>query len=418
MNKKICIVGLGYIGLPTAAMLASCGHNVIGVDTNKKVVENLKMGKILIKEPHLDKLVKEVVKNKNLIAINVPCEADVFIIAVPTPINEEKKANLDYVLNAMNSILPYLKKGNVVILESTSPVGTTKDILKPILESTNLKVGEDLYLAYCPERVLPGNILTELANNHRVIGGINEASALIVKQIYECFVRGDIYITDTKTAEMVKLVENTYRDVNIALSNELLKICDSMSINIWNVIKYSNKHPRVNLLDPGPGVGGHCLAVDPWFIVENSPNLSNIIKLSRLTNDSMPRYIFNNIDCLIKHTRGNKKVSILGMTYKADIDDIRQSPIVDLIDILQENNYEVSIYDPYVKEHALIEDDLFKCVKNSSILVIGVNHSVFKYIDFKEIIEVMSGNLILDTRNFLDKDKLEKIGFKYKLVGA
>lgn len=420
MNKKICVVGLGYIGLPTAAMLANCGYDVVGVDTNKEVLDNLNKGKIIIEEPYLDDLVKKVVINKKLIGLSIPCEADIFIIAVPTPINENKRADMRYVINATNSIVPYVKKGDIVILESTSPVGTTTEIIKPILEKIDLEIGKDIYVGYCPERVLPGKILKELVENHRVVGGINEESAIKIAKIYKSFVKGHIYTTDTKTAEMTKLVENTFRDVNIALSNELLKICDNTNINVWDVIEYSNKHPRVNLLEPGPGVGGHCLAVDPWFLVESSPNLSNIIKLSRITNDSMPSYMFYSIEKLIKSTdkNANKKITILGITYKPDVDDIRESPIIELIKILKENNYEISIYDPYVKNYPGIENNLMKCVQGSELLIIGVNHNIFKDINYEKVLKAMEGNLILDTRNFLDKEELEKIGFVYKLIGS
>jgi len=237
------------------------------------------------------------------------------------------------------------------------------------------------------------------------------------KEIYESFVKGQLYTTDTNTAEMVKLTENTFRDVNIALANELLKVCDDLGINVWELIKYCNKHPRVNILNPGPGVGGHCLAVDPWFIVEASENLANIIKLSRQTNDSMPQYVFDKIEKLTKDIEGSKKISILGMTYKKDIDDMRESPIVHLVDILKENNYEVCIYDPYVSNHEYLEKDLLNCVKDSDLLVLGVDHCAFENIHYEEIYKAMKGKIILDTRKFLDEDEMKEIGFIYKLSG-
>ena len=335
MGKKICVLGLGYIGLPTAAILADSGYDVVGVDINEEVIDNLNIGKVIIEEPYIDEIVKDVVSKKKLIGKYEACKADVFIICVPTPIREDKKADMTYVIGAINSILPYIRKNNIVILESTSPVGTTEKIIKPILEKTNLKVGQEIYLGYCPERVIPGKIIEELSNNNRIIGGINEISALKIKEIYKNFVKGQLYTTDTNTAEMVKLTENTFRDVNIALANELLKVCDDLDINVWELIKYCNKHPRVDILNPGPGVGGHCLAVDPWFIVEASENLANIVKLSRQTNDSMPQYVFDKIEKLTKDIEGSKKISILGMTYKKDIDDMRESPIVHLVDIFK-----------------------------------------------------------------------------------
>ncbi|HSQ89741.1 nucleotide sugar dehydrogenase [Romboutsia sp.] len=417
MPQKICVVGLGYIGLPTAAILADNGYDVVGVDINKEVIDNLNKGKIIIEEPNLNEIVKDVVSKKKLIGKYSPGKADIFIICVPTPIREDKKADMTYVIDATKRILPHVRKNNIVILESTSPVGTTENIIKPILEKTNLKVGQEIYLGYCPERVIPGRIIEELSNNNRIIGGINEISALKIKEIYESFVNGQLYTTDTNTAEMVKLTENTFRDVNIALANELLKVCDDLGINVWNLIKYCNKHPRVNILDPGPGVGGHCLAVDPWFIVEASENLANIIKLSRQTNDSMPQYVFDKVEKLTKDLEGSKKISILGMTYKKDIDDMRESPIVHLVDILKENNYQISIYDPYVSEYEDLEKDLLKCVKDSDLLVLGVDHCAFKNIQYEEVYKAMKGKVILDTRKFLDEDKMKEIGFIYKLLG-
>ncbi|MCR8744698.1 nucleotide sugar dehydrogenase [Romboutsia lituseburensis] len=417
MTAKICIIGLGYIGLPTAAVFADNGYKVIGVDINKEIVDNLNKGKIIITEPHLDKLVRRVVDKKNLIGVSKPCEADVFIICVPTPIGENKKADLKYVIDATSCILPYLKKGSVVILESTSPVGTTKNIIKNILKKSNLDIGKDVYLGYSPERVLPGKIIEELINNHRVVGGINEVSAIKIKQLYETFVKGEIYMTDTDTAELVKLIENTFRDINIAFANELAQICDSLEINVWDVIKYANKHPRVNILNPGPGVGGHCLAVDPWFIVESRPDLANLIKLSRNINDYMPQYMFKLVKSLLKDDEDNKKITILGATYKPDIDDVRESPITKLINLLKENDYEVCVYDPYVNNLENKVKNLNVAVKNSNLLILGVGHSIFKNIDFKELLNLMNSNILLDTINFLNKEDMINIGFKYVLLG-
>ena len=417
MSKKICIIGLGYIGLPTAAVLANNGYDVVGVDINKEVIDKLNKGKITIEEPRLDELVERVIETKKLKGSYRPCEADIFIICVPTPIKEDKKADLSYVISATNSILPYIRSNNVVILESTSPVGTILNIIKPILEKTNLNIGENIYLGYCPERVIPGSIIEELYNNDRIIGGINEISSLKIKEIYKSFVKGNLYTTDTNTAEMVKLTENTFRDINIAFANELLKICEDLDINVWELIKYCNKHPRVNILQPSPGVGGHCLAVDPWFIVEASQEFANIISMSRMINDSMPQYVFENIERLIKDIGGNKKISILGMTYKKNIDDIRESPITNLIDILKVNGYEVSVYDPYVKEYEHLENDLLKCVKDSNILVLGVDHDIFADINYKEVYSNMKNKIILDTRKFYIKDNMENIGFSYNLFG-
>ena len=417
MKKKICIVGLGYIGLPTATMFSCYGHKVIGVDVNEKVVNNINKGKIIIEEPNLEELVEDVVKKGNLIASISPKESDVFIISVPTPIKDDKTSDMSYVISATKSIVKYLKEGNIVILESTSPVGTTEEVVKPIIEESGLKVGRDIMLGYCPERVIPGKIIYELKSNDRVIGGIDKKSAEEIRKIYKTIVDGNIYLTDCKTAELCKLMENTYRDVNIALSNELLLICDKLNINVWEVIEYSNKHPRVNLHTPGPGVGGHCLAVDPWFIIEKEPELSNIIKSSRLLNDSMPEYVYNKINKILQKDK-SKKITILGITYKANTDDMRESPIIKLIDKLLKNNYNVKVFDPYIKDFQINCQSILEACKDSDLLILGVNHDYFKNLPLDEIKTTMKGNLILDTRNFLDKEEVEKSGFIYKLLGS
>lgn len=413
MYKKICVIGIGYIGLPTAAMFAKYGYKVIGVDIKEDVVEELNKGNILIEEPNLKELIKDMVLNKQLKGSTTPCESDVFIIAVPTPIDKEKKSDLSYVKDACNSIIPYLKKGNLVVLESTSPIGTTNEIIKPILESAGFIVGEDIYLGYCPERVIPGNILNELESNDRLIGGINEISSTKIKNLYLKFVKGNIYLTDTKTAEICKLMENTYRDVNIALANELAIICNELEIDVWDVIKFCNKHPRVNIHSPGPGVGGHCLAVDPWFVVEKVPEKSNLIKISRNINDCMPMYVFEQIENILNLKKHNKTITILGMTYKSNIDDTRESPIVKLIDILECNLYDIRVYDPNVKNNKYLYNDLVDACNNSDLIIIGVDHDIFKHIDFSLLKEVMTNNIILDTRNFIDKENIKKYGFEY-----
>ncbi len=408
---------MGYIGLPTATMFSCYGHKVIGVDVNEKVVNNINKGKIIIEEPNLEEIVEDVVKKGNLIASISPKESDVFIISVPTPIKDDKTSDMSYVISATKSIIKYLKEGNIVVLESTSPVGTTEEVVKPIIEESGLKVGRDIMLGYCPERVIPGKIIYELKNNDRVIGGIDKKSAEEIRKIYKTIVDGNIYLTDCKTAELCKLMENTYRDVNIALSNELLLICDKLNINVWEVIEYSNKHPRVNLHTPGPGVGGHCLAVDPWFIIEKEPELSNIIKSSRLLNDSMPEYVYNKIDKILQKDK-SKKITILGITYKANTDDMRESPIIKLIDKLLKNNYNVKVFDPYIKDFQINCQSILEACKDSDLLILGVNHDYFKNLPLDEIKTTMKGNLILDTRNFLDKEEVEKSGFIYKLLGS
>lgn len=419
MKKKICIIGLGYIGLPTAAMFATHGHKIVGVDINETVVNALNQGKITIEEPYLDIMVQAAVTSGNLVAKTVPEESDVFIIAVGTPINEDKTADMRAVKAAAEAIVPYLREGNVVVLESTSPPGTVKELLVPILEKSGLKAGEQLLVAHSPERVLPGRILIELVENNRIVGGINQASSEAVRDLYRTFVKGEIYLTDATTAEMCKLMENTFRDVNIALANELALLCEKMGINAWEVIELSNKHPRVNIHQPGPGVGGHCLAVDPWFIVEKHPDLARIIRLSRVTNDSMPHHVYERSKNILSTVQGKKKVTVLGATYKPNIDDIRESPILELISLFEKDrDMEVNLVDPHVKEHKYLVKDLYQGAQESHLVILGVNHDEFSSIDFERLKKAMAVPNILDTRNFWSRKNLEAAGFNYHVLGA
>jgi len=415
---KICIIGLGYIGLPTAAMFATHGHKVLGVDVNKKVIDALNKGKIIIEEPNLEETVNLAVKSGSLRAAMEPEESDAFIICVPTPFKPDKTADLSYVEDGFRRIIPYLKKGNIIVLESTSPPGTTRDFMGSILKEAGFIPGQDVYVAYCPERVLPGRILIELKENSRVIGGINEESARVVKKLYESFVQGEIFISEATTAEMCKLMENTYRDVNIALANELALLCEKMGVNAWEVIKYANKHPRVNLHMPGPGVGGHCIAVDPWFIVEKQPETAKIIKLARDTNDGMPHYVFEKIKDLTKNVEGKIKVCILGVTYKPNVDDMRESPIIELIHLLKEQgNFETVVVDNHVDFEGSKGRDLYEAARGAHLLMLAVNHIEYKDLDFERLKNVMKCPVAFDTRNFWDADTVEKAGMEYHLLG-
>ena len=322
---KVCVIGLGYIGLPTATVLADSGHLVVGVDTNKETVDTVNRGMIHIAEPHLREKVAAAVRDGRLRASEVPEEAVAFIIAVPTPLAADRKADLSYVKSAAAEIVPCLRKGNLVILESTVPPRTTVDVLLPILGESGLVPGEDLLVAFCPERVLPGKILEELVNNNRVIGGINGKSAMAAAALYSTFVKGELLQTDATTAEMTKLMENTYRDVNIALANEFAMVAEHAGVNVWEAIRFANQHPRVNILQPGPGVGGHCIAVDPWFIVEKAAGKAHLIQTARSVNGGMPRYVVEKIRQLIQGIAA-PKIALLGLTYKANVDDCRESP--------------------------------------------------------------------------------------------
>jgi UDP-N-acetyl-D-mannosaminuronic acid dehydrogenase len=419
IKKKICIIGLGYIGLPTAAMFATHGHKIIGVDINKNVVDTLNHGRITIEEPYLDILVQAAVTSENLVARTQPEEADVFIISVPTPINKDKTADLSAVKAAAESIVPFLREGNIVVLESTSPPRTVQDILLPILKKSGLDIGTQILVAHSPERVLPGKILIELVENNRIVGGINQTSCEAVRDLYRTFVKADIFLTDATTAEMCKLMENTFRDVNIALANELAILCEGLGINAWEVIKLSNKHPRVNIHQPGPGVGGHCLAVDPWFIVEKYPETARIIKLSRSTNDEMPEHVYKRSKAILDSVEGKKKAVILGATYKPNVDDIRESPILELIDIFEkDNNFDVSVIDPHVVNCKNLEKDLYIAAEGSHLVILGVNHDEFSKIDFGRLRNNMAEPNMLDTRNFFDGKLLTSLGFNYFLLGA
>jgi len=419
--NKICVLGLGYIGLPTASTFATSGVKVIGVDVNQKVVNRLQNGEVHIYEPGLRTLVQAAVQSGNLVIADHPEEADAFIIAVPTPFYDEKKADLTYVKSATESIVPFLRKGNLVVLESTSPPRTTIDILIPILEKSGLKAGDDFHVAYSPERVLPGQILRELIENARVIGGMDEKSAQIGKTLYQTFVKGEIITTTATTAEMVKLMENTYRDVNIAIANEFARLADRFGVDVWEAIEIANLHPRVNILRPGPGVGGHCISVDPWFLVEAAPDITPLIHTARLVNDSQPDYVVD----LIKRILGgleNKKVTVLGLAYKPDVDDLRESPAVEVAHRLAESGASVTAFEPFKPDFilpgVLMSTTLEEAVKQAEIIVLLVNHTEFKRIDPHELVNITPARVILDTVGAWMPETWEAVGFNTHRLGV
>ncbi|OIP21229.1 UDP-N-acetyl-D-mannosamine dehydrogenase [bacterium CG2_30_54_10] len=391
--KQICVLGLGYIGLPTSSMLATKGFNVLGVDVNPKVVETINKGKIHITEPDLDLFVKAAVGSGRLRAAIAPEASDAFIIAVPTPFKEGHKADMTFVEAAVQSILKVLKPGNLVILESTSPPKTCTDIIAPILATVGLKAGKDVFLAHCPERVLPGQIMREVVENDRIIGGVTPECALQAKRLYESFVKGRIFLTDATTAEMTKLVENSYRDVNIAFANELSMICEKLGLNVWELISLANRHPRVNILRPGPGVGGHCIAVDPWFIVEACPDEARLIKSARVVNDDKPHHVVKRIR---EASEKFKKpvIGLLGLAYKQDIDDLRESPAVEIAKIVSDSNVgEVLVCEPYCRDHAKFKlYPLDEVLQHSDILVLLVPHKQFRDVDRK----ILKSKVVID----------------------
>lgn len=396
---KLCTVGLGYIGLPTSIMFAKHDVEVVGVDISPKIIEMLNSGKIHIEEPGLQEALEEVIAKGTFRAALTPEKADAFIVAVPTPNNDDiyKSCDLSYVLSAVSNVIPYLEKGNVLIVESTIAPRSMDDYVKPLVEKAGFVVGKDIFLVHCPERVLPGQILHELIYNNRIVGGMTSECTEAGAMVYSTFVKGAIIKTDAKTAEMSKLMENTFRDVNIALANELTKVCNALEINSLDVIEMANKHPRVNLHYPGPGVGGHCLAVDPYFIVAKAPEQAEIINLSRSVNTSMPEYVVNNVNTLMKNVDG-KVVTLFGLTYKGNVDDIRESPAMEIREMLEhQSKFEVRSFDPHVEGDIVIED-IEAAVNNSDLIVILTDHNEFKELDFSKLAQ-MSNKRIFDTRN-------------------
>ena len=411
---KICVIGQGYIGLPTAALFTKSGCDVVGVDVVKDVVNNLNKGKIHIEEPGLKEVIEIAIKNGKYKASLEPEKADAFIITVPTPyIADNYSCDLSYVIEACNEILPFIEKGNTVIVESTIAPMSTDDVIKPIFEKAGYTIGKDLYLAHCPERVLPGKIIEELIHNDRIIGGITPECSKKASEVYGQFVEGELMLTEAKTAELSKCMENTYRDVNIALANELAKICAEIGVNALDVIKMANKHPRVNLHSPGPGVGGHCLAIDPYFIYAKAPETAKIIKLARDTNNSMPQFVYENVCKIIPEG----KISIFGVSYKGNTGDDRESPAYEIIALLENKGYEIAIYEPHIERDNFV--DFNEAIEGSNLILILADHNEFKEMDYESIKDKMETPIIFDTKNILEEVpkgiKLYNYGNLYKL---
>lgn len=421
---KVCVVGLGYIGLPTAALMACNGLKVVGVDIRDEIVEKLKLGIVSIDEPGLASIVRDAISNGTLKPTTVCEPADAFVIAVPTPVSHDyvpgksyKAADMTLVEAAALSVAGVLQRGNLVVLESTSPPGTTTGMVKNILEQNNkagLKAGHDFYLAYSPERVMPTNIIAEMTNNDRVVGGIDAKSGRRAKDLYAHFVKGKIFETDSTTAEVVKLAENTYRDVNIALANELAKICQTVSADVWDVVRLANHHPRVHLHQPGPGVGGHCIAVDPWFFVEKSPDHATLINAARHVNDAQPEFVVQWIDDLLTAHKV-KLTAFLGLTYKADVDDTRESPAIEIVEKFRAMGRSLIVCDPHVEvwKNDKAAANLDDAVAQADALVILVNHREFQKLASMDL----TGKLLIDTRRTF-KDAAPPKGAEYHLLGS
>ena len=403
---KICVIGLGYIGLPTACLFANAGYEVIGVDVNRGTIEKLNQGKLPFKEKGLEELFENALPNMRF--KTRPEAADVFLIAVPTPLDKEAKmADLRYVREAAKSISNYIKVDNLVILESTVPPGTCERLILPLLKNK-------AHMVHCPERAIPGNTIHEMIYNDRIIGSNERESGEHAKELYSSFVKGNIYLTDLRTAEMVKVMENTFRDINIALANEFAQIAEESGVNIWAAIELANKHPRVNILKPGPGVGGHCIAIDPWFLIENSVR-SRIVNLAREINESMPRHVLR----LVKELGigANGTITVLGVAYKGDVDDTRETPALKFIKLAENEGYTVKVHDPLVKKFKYAILNLEEAVEDSDCLILITDHEEFKEIIPEDISKLMKNRSLIDTRNSLDHERWKKAGFKVKVLG-
>jgi UDP-N-acetyl-D-mannosaminuronic acid dehydrogenase len=429
--RKICVLGLGYIGLPTASTFATHGIEVLGVDINPAIIETLSSGGLHIHEPGLRDSVQQALASGNLTVSTQAAQADAFLIAVPTPFHEDrfgkyngetyKTADMRAVTSAALAILPHLRKGNLVVLESTSPPRTTVDLIAPILEQTGLQAGIDFHLCYSPERVLPGQILHELIENARVIGGVTPESAAAGAGLYAIFVKGEIIQTDATTAEMVKLMENTYRDVNIAIANEFSRLAERFGVDVWEAIGLANRHPRVKVLSPGPGVGGHCISVDPWFFVEAAPELTPLILHARQVNDSQPLFVVEKVRKALGWLKG-RKIAALGLAYKPDVDDLRESPAVEVIHLLANQGAQVLAYEPFKPDAGLkgIESvpTLDAALKDADALLLLVNHSQFRGLDPGAIAAQTAARIAIDVVNGWDAEAWTRAGFEVFRLGV
>lgn len=412
--KTVCVMGLGYVGLPTASLLANRGFKVHGVDVNSKIVELVSHGEVHITEPDLDVLVRAAVNSGNLTVGLEPKSADVFIVAVPTPFKDGHVPDISYVEAATKALAPYVEPGNLVILESTSPVGTTEKMAAWLQElRPELDVQGSVYMAHCPERVLPGQTLKELVVNDRVIGGLNPVSADKAAQFYRHFVTGEIACTNARTAELAKLAENSFRDVNIAFANELSMICDRLDINVWELIQLANRHPRVNILQPGPGVGGHCIAVDPWFIVDAAPQEARLIRTAREVNDSKIDFVVAKVkEAAAKFE--NPKIACLGLSYKPDIDDLRESPALKIVENLVTSQIgQILVVEPHVKKipkvlknkENLAIVDLQDALSQCDIIVRLVNHRKFAQVNVNLIPQKICLDMVATQTKVMNNSK-------------
>jgi UDP-N-acetyl-D-mannosaminuronic acid dehydrogenase len=387
------------------------------VDIDSAVVATVNQGDIHIEEPGLHTVVRAAIQSGNLKATLKPAPADAYILAVPTPLTEDKRPDMSHVRATAEAIVPCLRRGALVILESTSPPGTCLDMLVPILEKSGLKVGAEIHLAHCPERVLPGNILRELISNDRVIGGFDTASAEKARDLYDTFVDGAMHLTDLTTAEFVKVLENTYRDVNIALANEAALLCEELGIQFREAARLANRHPRVNVHQAGPGVGGHCISVDPWFLVDRFPEQASLIHLARLRNDGMPAHVADVLLYLLSGVAA-PKVAALGLAFKGNIDDTRESPALAVIRILQAEGIDVVAHDPFVRSVPVPQETLDNGLQGADCLLVLTDHDEYRHLTPAHAARLMRGRIVYDTRNILDHAQWRATGFEVRVLGG
>lgn len=405
----ISVIGLGYIGLPTALMFAKSGHKVIGIDYNNDLVNSLNEGKLTFEEKGLKELFNAALDN----GISFTTEYninDFYIISVPTPFDSRtKRIEPKYIISAVNSVLDVCKKGSIIVIESTISPGTIDNYIRPLLLDRGVKSGEDVHLVHAPERIIPGNMVYELENNSRTIGADDLKIAEVVKEYYSSFCKEEIVLTDIRSAEMSKVVENTFRDINIAFANELAKICRADGMDVYEIIRIANKHPRVNILQPGPGVGGHCISVDPWFLVGDYPDLTHLILNARNVNDSMPQHVLERIGDIMRDNNLSdvSRIGLYGLTYKENVDDTRESPTLQLLELMEKQLvYGVKVYDPFIKENVVNDQyqDFDKFLNDIDVLVILVNHDHLKL-----NLDKLRNKHILDTKNVIKEREVYKL---------
>ena len=415
----VVVLGLGYIGLPTAAMLANAGHRVLGVDVNERLLEDIRSGCGHLAELDVRQLARSALSSGNLTVTSaLPQSADAYIICVPTP-TIGHKPDLSYVEGASAAIAPRLNAGNLIVLESTVPPGTIENVVVPQFEAAGVDL-DRVHVAHCPERVIPGAIVQELRHNARVVGGRRPIDAEIAKDLYASFCEGEICVTDCKTAELVKVVENTFRDVNLAFANELALLAEALGMDAWEIIRLANKHPRVNVLKPGPGVGGHCIPVDPIFLSNANPFVTELIQTARRINERMPHVVARLVDeMLMPASRVDTRIAILGAAYKADIDDTRESPSLAVADLLKERRYHVSVYDPLARDFEyLLSPTLEEAVRDCDAILLITDHRCFRDINPATVAPLVRRKILIDARQFVDRDAWTAAGFVVRTLGV